>query len=96
MMIVLSYDVSTVDEGGAARLHRVAKICERYGVRVQCSVFELLVDPAQLVTLKASLEAVIDPKQDSVRIYRLGATWKTKIEQLGKPQRIEQDSPLIL
>ena len=32
MMIVLSYDVSTTDEGGARRLHRVAHVCERYGV----------------------------------------------------------------
>lgn len=96
MMIVLSYDVSTTDEGGARRLHRVAKLCERFGVRVQNSVFELLIDPAQLVTLKAALQSEINEQQDSVRLYQLGANWKGRIEQLGKPQRIEQESPLIL
>jgi len=96
MMIVLSYDVSTTDAGGAGRLRHVAKICERYGIRVQCSVFELLIDPAQLVALKAELLDIINEKEDSVRIYRLGSNWKGRIEQLGKPQRIEQDAPIVL
>lgn len=96
MMIVISYDVATSDEGGARRLNRVARVCERYGIRVQNSVFELLIDPAQLVTVKAALLAIIDPKLDSVRIYRLGANWQGRVEQLGKPQRIEQEAPLIL
>ena len=52
-MIVLSYDVDTTDAAGAKRLRKVAKICEAKGCRVQNSVFELLVDPAQLTTLKA-------------------------------------------
>lgn len=72
-MIVLSYDVDTTDAAGAKRLRKVAKICEAKGCRVQNSVFELLVDPAQLTTLKAQLEKVIDPEKDSVRFYRLGS-----------------------
>ena len=68
-MIVLSYDVDTTDAAGAKRLRKVAKICEAKGCRVQNSVFELLVDPAQLTTLKAQLEKVIDPEKDSVRFY---------------------------
>ena len=72
MMVVLSYDVDTSDSAGAKRLRKVAKVCEAYGCRVQNSVFELLIEPAQLVALKARLTAVIDADKDSVRFYRLG------------------------
>jgi CRISPR-associated protein Cas2 len=96
MMIVLSYDVDTTDAAGAKRLRRVAKICEAYGCRVQNSVFELIVDPAQLVTLKAKLLQTIDTGRDSVRLYRLGSNWKPRIESLGRQPRLEQDGLMIL
>ena len=95
-MIVLSYDVDTTDEAGAKRLRKVAKICEAKGCRVQNSVFELLVDPAQLTTLKAQLEKVIDPEKDSVRFYRLGSNWRPRIDYMGRGLRYEQDDTLIL
>ena len=57
MMVVLSYDVDTSDSAGAKRLRKVAKVCEAYGCRVQNSVFELLIEPTQLVSLKARLTA---------------------------------------
>ncbi|MEG0167302.1 MAG: CRISPR-associated endonuclease Cas2 [Ruthenibacterium sp.] len=95
MMLVISYDVKTTDSGGAKRLRRVAKLCESYGVRVQNSVFELCIDPAQLVTLKAALSGVIDAEQDSVRLYRLGSSWQSKVESLGRPPRFEQEGLLL-
>lgn len=95
-MIVLSYDVDTTDAAGAKRLRKVAKICESYGCRVQNSVFELIVDPAQLVTLKAQLTQTIDAARDSVRLYRLGSNWKPRIESLGRQLRLEQDGVMIL
>ncbi|MEG2138121.1 MAG: CRISPR-associated endonuclease Cas2 [Oscillospiraceae bacterium] len=94
-MLVVSYDVKTTDSGGAKRLRKVAKLCESYGVRVQNSVFELCIDPAQLVTLKAALSRTIDEEQDSVRLYRLGSNWQSKVESLGRPSRFEQDGLLL-
>ena len=79
MMLVVAYDVNTTTEQGAARLRRVAKLCERYGTRVQNSVFEVLVDAAQLVLLKSGLEELIDMKEDSVRFYRLGNSYENRI-----------------
>lgn len=96
MMIVLSYDVDTSDASGAKRLRKVAKICESYGCRVQNSVFELIVDPAQLVALKSRLTQTIDEEKDSVRLYRLGSNWKPRIECLGKPLRFMQDDVILL
>ena len=78
------------------RLRQVAKQCVNYGQRVQNSVFELLVDPAQLTTLKAQLEKVIDPEKDSVRFYRLGSNWRPRIDYMGRGLRYEQDDTLIL
>lgn len=96
MMILLTYDVDMTELSGAKRLRKVAKICENYGMRVQCSVFELLVDSAQLVAIKAQLEKAIDSEKDSVRFYRLGSNWKGKIDAMGKPLRVEQGDTLIL
>ena len=47
MLVLVSYDVATVTKKGRSRLRRVAKICEDCGVRVQDSVFECIVDPAE-------------------------------------------------
>lgn len=95
-MILLTYDVNTASESGARRLRMVAKACESLGVRVQKSVFELVLDPAQLVTLKGRLAEIIDRDHDSIRLYNLGANWKRRIETMGASPRIELDEPLIL
>lgn len=95
MMLVVTYDVDTSDTAGQKRLRKVAKICERYGMRVQNSVFEVLVDAAQLVTLKSELEKVINIAQDSVRFYRLGNTYENRIETMGKRPLVEAGKALI-
>lgn len=95
-MVVVSYDVDTTTAAGARRLRKVAKVCESRGCRVQNSVFEVIVDPAQLVDLQTRLNSVIDPAKDSVRIYRLGSNWKQRITCLGKSLRFEQEDVLIL
>ena len=95
-MVVVSYDVDTTTAAGARRLRKVAKVCESRGCRVQNSVFEVIVDPAQLVDLQTRLNSVIDPAKDSVRIYRLGSNWKQRIACLGKSLRFEQEDVLIL
>ena len=95
MMLVVTYDVDTSDTAGQKRLRKVAKICERYGMRVQNSVFEVLVDAAQLVTLKSELEKVIDIAQDSVRFNRLGNTYESRIETMGKRPLVEAGKALI-
>ena len=95
-MVVVSYDVDTTTPAGAKRLRKVAKGCESRGCRVQNSVFEVIVNPAQLVELQARLGSVIDSDKDSIRIYRLGSNWKPRITCMGKPLRFEQENVLIL
>ena len=96
MMMVVTYDVNTAGSGGEKRLRKVARICEKYGIRVQNSVFEIMVDTSQLVVLKDSLEKVIDLENDSVRFYRMGNTWEQKVETMGKTPLIQTGKALIL
>lgn len=96
MMLVVTYDVDTTSAAGAKRLRKVAQLCERYGTRVQNSVFEIQVDPAQLATLKAGLEKLIRPEADSVRLYRLGNHYQSRIEVMGKSSPIEAGQPLLI
>lgn len=96
MLVLVTYDVNVEQTSGQKRLRSVAKLCERYGIRVQNSVFEVLVDAAQLTCLKHELNKIIDPELDSIRIYRLGNSYKGKIDTLGKSVRIQAGEPILL
>ena len=96
MMVLVSYDVRTSEPGGAKRLRRVAKVCRNFGQRVQFSVFECMVDPAQWTKLKQTLINEIDLDADSLRFYYLGANWRTRVEHVGAKESIDQEGPLIV
>jgi CRISPR-associated protein Cas2 len=96
MMVLVTYDVNTQDQEGRRRLHRVARVCENYGQRVQLSVFECLVDPSQLATLKNLLVQRMDLDKDSLRIYYLGANWHGRVEHLGAKQTYDPEGLLLV
>lgn len=96
MLVLVTYDVNTSSTAGQKRLRKVAKLCERYGLRVQNSVFEVLVDAAQLAVLKSDLSAVIDHDQDSVRFYRLGNNYQSRITSMGRTGPVQTGEPLLL
>ncbi|MCF6334834.1 MAG: CRISPR-associated endonuclease Cas2 [Spirochaetales bacterium] len=96
MMVLVSYDVAVTTPGGARRLRRVAKQCQNYGQRVQYSVFECVLDPAQWTVFKNKIESIIDKKTDSLRYYYLGANYKKKVEHFGAKPSIDVDGPVII
>jgi len=96
MLVLVSYDVSTTDKKGQRRLRRVAKVCQNFGQRVQYSVFECIVDPAQWTALRQKLIDAIKPEKDSLRFYFLGSNWKRRIEHVGAKQTFDQEGPLII
>ncbi|WP_413870772.1 CRISPR-associated endonuclease Cas2 [Albidovulum sp.] len=96
MLVLVTYDVNTIEEGGKKRLRRVAKVCEDFGQRVQFSVFEIEVDPAQWARLKARLEGIIAPEHDSLRYYYLGANWTRRVEHIGAKPATDLNGPLII
>lgn len=95
MLILVTYDVNTQDASGRKRLRKVAKQCTNYGVRVQNSVFECVVDAAQLRMLKKVLYDEIDINKDSLRIYNLGNRTKSNVEHIGAKSAIDVESELI-
>ena len=95
MLVLISYDVAS-DDTGQRRLRRVARACKDFGQRVQYSVFECIVDPAQWTMLKERLVSEIDPEKDSLRFYYLGANYKHRVEHIGAKPSIDQEGPLIV
>ena len=96
MLFLITYDVNTSDVEGRKRLRKVAKQCQNYGQRVQNSVFECLIDTAQLKLLRTSLIDIIDAEKDSLRFYFLGTKYQTKIEHVGAKESYEPEGVLIL
>lgn len=95
MLVLVTYDVSTTDPAGRRRLRRVARACLDLGQRVQNSVFECEVDPAQWASLRARLIAEINPTEDSLRFYRLGADGRRRVEHAGAKPVLDLEGPLL-
>jgi len=97
MMVLVTYDVETLTPSGRKRLRKVAKQCQNYGQRVQNSVFECVVDPAQLAILKHTLEEIIDKEKDSLRFYYLGSKWSRRVDHIGvKPSFNPEEDTLLI
>ncbi len=96
MMVVITYDVNTETNAGKKRLRKVAKQCTNYGQRVQNSVFECLVDAAQLKHLQHRLIELIDQETDSLRFYYLQDNWRSHVEHFGVKAGIDLEGALIL
>ena len=96
MLYLITYDVSTTSAEGRRRLRRVAQACKDYGQRVQKSVFECLVGPAEWVLLRERLVAIIDPAEDSLRIYPLDENARGRIEHIGLHESLDFEGPLIV
>lgn len=95
MMMLVTYDVSTADGNSAKRLRHIAKQCLNYGQRVQYSVFEIEVNPAQWTMLKAKLESIINHDTDSLRYYYLGKNWQHKVEHIGAKPVLDLNDVLL-
>lgn len=96
MLVLITYDVNTEDAAGRKRLRQIARHCVNYGQRVQNSVFECLVDPAQCRLLQAKLCQIMDLEKDSLRFYYLGDRYEKKIEHFGAKTTYLPEEPLIL
>lgn len=96
MMVLVTYDVNTVDLIGKRRLQKVAKICEDFGQRVQNSVFECLIDPAEMVSLRNKLIKIVDLKKDSLRFYFLGANWEKRVEHVGAKETYNPEGLMMV
>ena len=95
-MVLISYDVSTIDKEGKTRLRKVAKECQNYGQRVQNSVFEMDLDYSTFLKLKDRLIELIDEEQDSLRFYYLGNNWERRVEHIGAKETYNPEGVIIV
>ena len=96
MLVLVSYDIMTSDKSDARRLRRISKHCLNYCQRVQYSVFEYEIEPAQWVNLKNNLIKEMNEEKDSLRFYFLGSNWKRRVEHIGNKKNIDLEEPLII
>ncbi|MEY8678212.1 CRISPR-associated endonuclease Cas2 [Granulimonas faecalis] len=94
--VLVTYDVSTKSPGGEGRLRKVARTCERYGQRVQNSVFECIVEPADYHEFLERLKALVDDTEDTVRLYNLGKRRSQAVEIVGRREEARLDDTLIV
>lgn len=96
MDYLVSYDIATPDRQGERRLRRVAKVCEAFGQRVQYSVFECSLSEAELEMLLCRLDAIIDPQQDRLRVYRLRGGRRDSVIVRGLDGYVDFSGPLLV
>jgi CRISPR-associated protein Cas2 len=95
-MVLITYDVNTETPAGRKRLRKVSDLCQDYGQRVQNSVFECIIEPANLKMMQNRLENLINKETDSIRYYFLGNDWQNKVQHIGAKVSIRLDKSLIV
>ncbi|MCY3630460.1 MAG: CRISPR-associated endonuclease Cas2 [Bacteroidota bacterium] len=96
MDILVTYDIADTDKSGASRLRQIAQVCEKYGQRIQFSVFECRLSPTRFARMTAEIEDIIDAQIDSVMIYRFSGNIDDAKMQFGSIQGHELDDPWIV
>ena len=96
MDVLVTYDIADTENTGAARLRRIADVCEKYGQRVQFSVFECRLSKARLARLVGEVEDIIERERDSVLVYRFPSRIEAATLQLGRCQNHALGKPWVL
>lgn len=91
MLIVVSYDLP--DD---RRRTKLAHNLKDFGVRVQYSVFECILEADQVEALRVRIARLIDPAEDRVRIYRFCEDCGAKTELLGLSEPTEDLDVYVL
>ena len=92
MFYLICYDVVLT-----RRRNRVAHLLEGYGMRVQKSVFECLLNENQYDLLQRKLNQYINAEEDQVRFYPMSGHTRRKVSILGmQPPRQIDDVAFIV
>lgn len=96
MDVLVAYDIADTEGAGASRLRRIAQVCEKYGQRVQFSVFECRLSPERLACMVGEVEDVIDSDLDSVMVYRFPGRIGDARMSVGRKQLHAVGEPWLL
>lgn len=92
--VLVAYDVPD-----NRRRSRVAKKLLAYGDRIQYSVFVVDATPAKIMRLHRDLDAIIEPKEDSILLCDIGLLSSVddrRFSYVGLTRTITPDGPLII
>jgi CRISPR-associated protein Cas2 len=78
MLYIVAYDIPS-----DRRRTKVHKALWGFGKWTQYSLFECFLDARELVRLRTRLHDLIDPNEDSVRIYPLCSACQKAVETIG-------------
>jgi CRISPR-associated protein Cas2 len=85
------------DVVGDRRRNRVARALEGYGMRVQKSVFECVLNAGQYEMVTKKLQKCLKPEEDQVRFYPMSGHTRDKVAILGmQPLREVDDVAFII
>lgn len=79
MLVIITYDIAN-----EKRLRKIAILMKDYGVRVQRSVFECLIEERQLAQLIDKLMKIMEIEEDSTRIYRICSNCQERVQIIGQ------------
>ena len=81
-LYLIAYDIRH-----PARLRKLAKIVQDYGIRMQKSVFEAELLASELQNMMRRMKSIINPSEDGIKIFRLCQSCEAKRSGagLGKP-----------
>lgn len=68
MLRLVCYDINVKKP---KRLREIAKVCEKYGIRLQKSCFQVDADDENFEQLLADLQAILNKRLDSIVAYSL-------------------------
>lgn len=91
MFYLICYDI--VND---RRRTKIAHILGAYGMRVQKSVFECVLDEKQYEALSQKLMKLINKKEDQLRFYPLTSSCRSKVTILGIKPTLSVDSSAFI
>lgn len=89
LFVLVIYDI--IDN---KRRVKFAKEMSGYGFRVQKSAFEALIEEKLFIKLKREIPRLIDPEEDSVRIYRM--TGYGEVNLFGVNSKIQAEDVIVI
>lgn len=85
MLYVITYDIS--NDKRRTKIHKT--LCG-FGEWTQYSLFECFLNAKELIQLRAKLDSILKPDEDSVRIYPLCHTCQKRVKTIGSDKPVEQ------
>ena len=83
MYVILVYDINLENKEGQKVLRNVFKICKKYLVHIQNSVFEGELLESQIIKLKAEIGRYIREDKDSIIMFKSRSSRWLEKEFLG-------------